>query len=214
MFSGAARPFPVELETLSPSDPSIRTALAQVRRWIPQPGQLQRRIVNRSPNHASVVLWVRAGDIRALLGADLEQTGQADEGWSAVISCHDDPILGHLFKVPHHGSINSDHPDVWERMLGRDAFAVVTPFAGGRVRLPKSSDLERLAARTSRLYCTIAGTGRPPRRDNAVERMMKTQLADRHVIDGQPGHVRVRWKISQDDSTSTVEVFNGAYSVS
>lgn len=212
-LSGADRSFPITLETLSPSNPTIRLALAEIRRLIPQPKQPQRRIVNRSPNHASVVLWVGAGPVRALLGADLEQTGRADEGWMAVVSCHQDNVRAHAFKVPHHGSQGSDHPDVWDKLLKDDTVAVVTPFAGGSVRLPKDSDLRRLAGRTSKLYCTAGGLGKPPNRDRAVERMMRDHLTERYIVAGQPGHVRVRWSTTSRDLAPKIETFNGAYHV-
>ena len=211
-LSGSDRSFPITLDTLSPSNPTIRLALAEIGKLIPQPGQPQRRIVNRSPNHASVVLWVSAGPVRALFGADLEQTGRVDEGWMAVVTCHQDNVRAHAFKVPHHGSTSSDHPDVWEKLLKEDTVAVVTPFAGGSVRLPKDSDLQRLSGRTTRLYCTAPGLGKPPSRDRSVERMMREHLTERHIVAGRPGHVRVRWAMSQD-ITPEIETFNGAYHV-
>jgi hypothetical protein len=210
-LSGTERPFPITLETLSPANPTIRLALSEIASLIPGEGEPQRRIVNRSPNHASVVLWVRAGPVRVLLGADLQQTGRKDEGWSAVVACHQDHVPGHLFKVPHHGSTNSDHPDVWDRMLTPDQVAVVTPFSGGRVRLPKDSDLERLSERTPRLYCTAASLGKPPKRDALVEKAMRRQLSERRILAGQPGHVRVRWSATEDNPAAQIETFNGAY---
>lgn len=176
------------LETLSPSNVSIKLALSEMANTLPQAGEPQRRIPNRSPNDTSVVLWIEAGHVRALLGADLEHAGRSGEGWMAVVACHQDTVPAQLFKVPHHGSTDSDHPEVWQRMLTENPVAVVTPFAGGNVRLPKDSDLERLSDRTSRLYCTTAGSGRPPSRDPAVERMMKLKTPKRRVIDKTRGH--------------------------
>jgi len=212
-LSGPMRSFPVRLETLSPSNVSIKLALSEMANILPKAGEPQRRIPNRSPNDTSVVLWVEAGHVRALLGADLEHAGRSEEGWMAVVACHQDTVPAQLFKVPHHGSTDSDHREVWQRMLTENPVAVVTPFAGGNVRLPKDSDLERLSDRTSRLYCTTAGSGRPPSRDPAVERMMKLKAPKRHVIGGRPGQVRVRWSVTNQDSGPVIEVFNGAYLV-
>lgn len=206
------RSFPVTLESLSPSNPTIRTALGEVEKFLPKVDEPQRRIVNSTPNRTSVVIWVKAGPIRALLGADLEHTSRNDDGWSAVLSTHRDDLPAHLFKVPHHGSPTSDNELVWKRMLQDDPMAVVTPFAGGTTRLPQPSDLERLLARTSKLYCTAAGQGRPPGRDTLVEREMRSQTTNRRVLTGNPGQVRVRWSPNRYDAPR-IETFNGAYQV-
>jgi hypothetical protein len=210
---GTGRPFPISLMTLSPSNPTIRLALTEIAGLLPKAGEPQRRVINRSPNHASVVLWVEAGGVRALLGADLEHANRTGEGWMAVIDCHQDTTPAQIFKVPHHGSTGADLPEVWKKMLGANPVAVVTPFTGGRVRLPKATDLDRLATRTARLYCTAAGAGKPPTRDAAVDRNMRLQLAKRSVIEGQAGHVRIRWSSTDHATIPAVEVFNGAYHV-
>jgi hypothetical protein len=77
-------------------------------------------------------------------------------------------------------------------MLAANPVAVVTPFTGGNVRLPKESDLERISARTSELYCTAVAAGKPPTREPAVEKSMRRPVADRRLIEGKPGHVRIR----------------------
>jgi beta-lactamase superfamily II metal-dependent hydrolase len=208
---GAGRPFPIALESLSPSDPTIRLALEEIKGLLPRADEPQLRIINRSPNHTSVVIWVKAGPIRALLGADLEHTASADQGWTAVLTSHRDTIPAQLFKVPHHGSPTSDNAKVWEQILENSPVAVVTPFASSR--LPKESDLERLSGRTPKLYCTATGLGKLPNRDPLVEKTMRRQLSERRIIAGQPGHVRVRWSTSKEGSAAQIETFNGAYLV-
>ena len=187
--------------------------MTEIGSLIPRAGELQRRIINRSPNRASVVLWIEAGAIRALLGADLEHTGSASEGWTAVVAARQDRNQAMAFKVAHHGSAGSDCPEVWAKMLADNPIAVVTPFNGGPTRLPKTSDIERLATRTPFLYCTAAGPGKPPTRGPAIERMMKRQAVERRVIEGRPGHVRIRWTVPGQEASPRIETFNGAYSV-
>ena len=210
-FPGQGRSFPFSLTALSPSDLSIKLALQEIAGLMPKAGGAQLRIPNRSPNHASVVLWVEAAGIRVLLGADLEQTGNAGEGWTAVVNCHQDTVPARFFKVPHHGSKGADHQDVWDKMLEPNPVAVITPFNAGNVRLPKESDLERLATRTDQLYCTNRGAGKSPARDRGIEREMRLQVPDRRVIEGQPGHVRIRFSTTDTASGPDVELFNGAY---
>jgi hypothetical protein len=205
------RSFPATVTALSPSDGTLALALAEISKLLPKTGDTQRRIPNLTPNHSSVVLWVEVGPMRALLGADLLQTGHAGEGWTAVLANHQDPNLAAFFKVPHHGSENADCPEVWNRMLVENSIAVVTPFSSGRP-LPKKSDLRRLSGRTTNLYCTAEGKGKTPRRENVVEKIMRRQVKERRVIEGRPGHVRVRWSLSAPVAP-TVDLFNGAYRV-
>jgi Metallo-beta-lactamase superfamily len=210
------RPFPVSITALSPSDATLKLALMEISKLIPKAGEAQRRITSRSPNHSSVVLWVEAGPMRVLLGADLEHTGNAGEGWMAVLQCHEhrqeaEPAA--LFKVPHHGSSNADCPDVWPKMLKDSPIAVVTPFNGGRVRLPREADLNRLKERTPSLYCTALGVRKAPRRDAVVEKMMRLELAERRVITGRAGQVRVRWSLTSHQAEPVVDLFDGAYRV-
>ncbi len=207
------RHFRATVTALSPSDGTIKLAITDIGQLLPKTGDRQRRITNLPANHTSVVLWVEAGPIRALLGADLEQTGEVGEGWTAVVASHKDPQSAAFIKVPHHGSANADCPDVWERMLLDNPIAVVTPFTGGSTRLPKQSDLHRLSARTSNLYCTAEGAGKEPPRDSVVEKMMRQQLTERRVIEGQAGHVRVRWSLNNQRSIPVIETFHGAYRV-
>lgn len=204
---------PVTLTSLSPSDPMITSAMKEILKLLPKAGEPQERIVESSPNHASVVLWLEAGDTRVLLGADLEHTNRNNEGWMGVIAQHKVTPPALVFKVPHHGSSNAHFSEVWTKLLTPDPLAVVTPFARGSVRLPRDSDLERLAKHTHNLFCTSRGAGKPPIRDAATERWIKTQVKDRRVIEGQPGHVRIRLPIQNGPVTPSIELFNGAYRV-
>jgi hypothetical protein len=211
-LSASGRAFPITLESLSPSDATIRLALAQIKGLLPKVGEPQRRVINRTPNHTSVVIWVEAGPVRVLLGADLEHTTHSDQGWTAVLASRHHKHPANLFKVPHHGSPTSDNALVWQQMLRQDPVAVVTPFAA-RVRLPQESDLKRLSAQTGRLYCTARGLGKPPNRDPLVEREMRRQVSQRRILAGQPGHVRVRWSATESDPAAHIETFNNAYHV-
>ena len=204
------RSFPVKIIALSPSDATITLAHAEIASLIPKPGQRQIRIPSVSANHTSVALWIEVGPLRVLLGADLLHSDQPGEGWSAVLANHRAGETARLLKVPHHGSTNADCPDVWTRMLDVNPIAVVTPFSSG-TPLPKRSDLQRLGGRTENLYCTSKGGGKEPPRPALVGKMMRERLIGRHVVEGQPGHVRVRWPLYTDEAKPNVEVFNGAY---
>jgi hypothetical protein len=211
-LSSQKRSCPAVVRALSPSDGTVRLALGDIATLIPKAGEVQRRITNRAPNCTSVVVWVEMGARRALLGADLEHTGRSRDGWTAVLGSHNDPCRATVYKVPHHGSINADCPEVWTRMLIKNPIAIVTPFTSGKP-LPTSSDIQRMRTRTSRLFCTSSGPGRPPARDAIVEKEMRRNVTNRRVVDGAPGHVRVRWPAADGEVEPSVELFHYAYLV-
>jgi hypothetical protein len=50
------------------------------------------------------------GDIALLLGADLEETGEEDTGWSVIVASTERPHgKASIFKIPHHGSETAHH---------------------------------------------------------------------------------------------------------
>jgi hypothetical protein len=176
---------------------------------MPNEGETQRRIPNISPNKSSVVLWVAAGAQSALLGADLEHSARAEEGWLAVLNAREMERKADIFKVPHHGSPNADCPEVWRALLNPSPIAVITPFSSGK-RLPQAADLKRILERTPDLYCT-AGSGRkPPRRDPTVEKAVRD--IQRYAVDGRPGHVRIRAPLD-GTAPASVELFHGVFKV-
>lgn len=207
---GAGR-FPVRIIALSPSDLTKRLAMEDFAQQLPKAGDSQTRLTSRNENHASVALWIEAGPLRALLGADLEHTANPRTGWKAVLTCHEGSRpdqLAAFLKVPHHGSKTAEVPEMWTTMLEANPIAVVTSFTPSG--LPGKADLRRLDKRTTRLYQTTLGTGKPPSRDPSVERMMKQVVKDRQVVSGKSGHVRVRWPIGGNAMAPAIEVFNGA----
>lgn len=205
----AKRSFAASITALSPSDSTLALAHAEIAKLIPKAGELQQRITGITPNHTSVVLWVEAGPLRALLGADLLHKTHPGEGWNAVLASHTGRYVSGFFKVPHHGSANADCPEVWARMLTKNPIAVVTPF--NSASLPKDGDLHRLASRTTNLYCTAKGTTKKPSRDPVVEKIMRRQVTERRVIEGRPGHIQVRWSVSNPGEAPTIELSDGAY---
>ena len=202
--------FPAKVTALSPSDGTIKLFLDDIGKLLPQAGQPQQRLANQTPNQTSVALWVEVGVRRVLLGADLEHSGRAGEGWLAVLESFQETTLADLFKVPHHGSPNADCPEVWQRLLIADPVSVLTPFTSGR-GLPQPGDVARLRGRTTNLYCTALPKAKLPKRDSMVEKKLRERT--RIAVDGKLGHVRVRWSAVDPVATPVVELFDGAYRV-
>jgi hypothetical protein len=198
----------VAISSLSPSDGTTRKAITQFGSLIPREGAILGSIPDQPENHTSIALWLNLGTRRVLLGADLEHTGRDGEGWLAVLSSKQDAGKAGIYKVPHHGSSNGDYDAIWEELLGNQPFAVVTPFSSGK-KLPQPSDISRLLTRTDNLYCTASGSKALPRRDNNVERELRGMT--RRAVEGDSGHVRLRWTSSESEEAIRVELFNGAY---
>jgi len=207
---------PVIVRALSPSDSTTISSITQLIGINPHNAQMRRRVPNIRPNNTSVVLAIRVGLHSILLGADLEEQGEASLGWSAIVNEFDPTGDKHQgFKVPHHGSSNGHHDGIWRNMLINRAWAVTTPFVNGNVRLPSEADCQRILKYTSESYITA-----PPRpakykdSNKTVEKMVKSRASSVHLIPGRYGHVRLRKGISEAaDSPWRVELFGDATSV-
>lgn len=83
----------------------------------PEEKETKRRAAAISPNDASVAIYsLINGEHAILLGADLEETPH--KGWSNVLLVKQSlDVKAKVFKIPHHGSKNAHHQDVWARLL-------------------------------------------------------------------------------------------------
>jgi beta-lactamase superfamily II metal-dependent hydrolase len=203
------REFTAEITALSPSDMTVKMALNKIAGLIPSFDQPQRRVTNRPPNEASVVLLIEVGNRRALFGADLEHSGRPEEGWLAILNSSQTAQHADIFKVPHHGSPNADCSEVWQKLLVPDPIAILTPFTAGR-GLPQEEDLARLLRRTPNLYCTAEPRAVLPKRaDKVVTKMLRHRT--RTAIDGELGQVRLRWSATDTTAAPQIEMFHGAF---
>lgn len=111
-----------EIHSLSLSDAETQRAILNLPRALEK--QTKRRAFARNPNHFSVVLWLKIGNVRVLLGADLEETGVPTQGWQAIVGdTTRPPGKASAFKVPHHGSTTGYHQPVWEQLLEQNCHA-------------------------------------------------------------------------------------------
>jgi hypothetical protein len=201
----------VELWSLSPSSASITRSLQEFAEMVPVINSGKGHLPRQKANDVAVALFLQVGDFRVLLGSDLQSDTASDRGWRAVIAWTARPQeRAHIFKVPHHGSRNAHHSDVWQLMLEKSPVAVITPFASGVEPLPKDTDRQRIVSLTERAYCTAPSRGwSAPRKGQPVDRVLqerKLRAIDPKVV----GHIRVRRRF-QGESDFRVEMFDGAY---
>jgi beta-lactamase superfamily II metal-dependent hydrolase len=204
---------PSFVEALSPSDASVQLSQLAIAKLLPQVNTNKRAVPPPNPNHASVVLWVGVADTRLLLGADLQETGNPETGWTAVLDhCDMRGAPASIFKVAHHGSENGDQPRVWEEKLVEDAWALVAPNVQGGYRLPRDSDRDRLRDRTANAYLTAPADRQRRKRDEAVETTL-TEFGISPVLADPPmGQVRLR-RETGDSAPWSVELFGPALSL-
>lgn len=187
-----------DLFALSPSDTSIEKAIREFAATWGHISKGEQRLILERPhrNHNSIALWVRFKGQRILLGSDLEVTGDSDTGWAAVPKCNLFPDQkARIFKIPHHGSPNGDHGTIWEQLVVSETpVLAMTSYSRGRNPRPSETDLNRLLARTTELYCTTLPRTSLPHRDPTVERTIKEVAKKRWPIRKNLGHIRIRWK--------------------
>lgn len=172
---------------LSPVSRSFTAAMLGIADLVPKAGGEPLGVPKVSPNEVSMALWVEAGGIRALLGADLER-GQ--RGWAAVVKSQGRPRgKAHVVKVPHHGSAGAHEPGVWQQMLQSQPHTVLAPYSPSR--LPGTQDITRLQnLSTSRWWTAGPGARKSGTRPRVVERVTSEHRV--RAVEGKPGQVRLR----------------------
>lgn len=185
----------VTVESLSPSDAAVSQAVASFAILAQDQISARKHISPLSQNHASVVLWIGIGDQHFLFGADLEVTKNSDIGWLAILASPYFSDKANVFKVPHHGSQNGDHEDIWLRLLEPHPIAVLTPYRRGRYMLPTGADIKRLLLRTPNLYLTAPSISRRTKWRGVEKQFVELMTKDMTEYSSGWGHVRLRRNI-------------------
>lgn len=212
------RPHPslqARVVALSPSPAAMAVMQTRIQqKLLPKQGRRRLRVPSLEENDGSVVLSVHIGSAALLLGADLEERGQAGLGWQVILD-EDRGNNGRYegFKVPHHGSVNGFHPDLWKRLMHEEtAWGALTPYNRGK-KLPTAIDCERILADTPRAFIT-APPGLPRFRhpDRTVQKTMAEATLSIGNEPGRQGHVRLRREASLPAASTEwkVELFGEA----
>lgn len=208
-FGNSHSQYECSIHSLSPSDAAILGAYLDIDRLLPAVKEPKRRIMSTTPNHAAVALWVSIGNHNILLGSDLEETNESNTGWSVIVSSTTRPIgKASFFKIPHHGSCNAHHPQVWTEMLEEKPIAVLTPYEKGNHKLPTREDVNRICSLTDKAYSTATiGRNQTVKRDRIVEKTIRETVRNIRQLHISMGHVRLRTKIHSD---WRIEIFGDA----
>lgn len=210
-------PLLMSIRCLSPSDSAILATTSRLFSAVAESAKTRRRLPNLEENDTSVVLSVEAAGHRVLLGGDLHVRADRSFGWLAVVDeLADENTRHHAFKVPHHGSPTSDHEEIWTKLATNQAYAVTTPFVGGRVRLPSVPDCERILSRTSNAFLSAPPVpARYRDSDKTVEKTVLEVTRFVQLVPGKFGQVRLRKHVDEPSDTPwRVELFGSALSMS
>jgi hypothetical protein len=163
---------------------------------MPNLKETKRRATPRRPNHLAVALWIEAGPEAILLGSDLEETNDSKTGWSVIVESSERPEgSAGVFKVPHHGSATGHNDAIWDKMIAKGAYAILTPFVHAGTNLPTETDIGRIKSRTPLTYITSRFEARAPvRRDPVVERTVRETVGRIRTAEPKTGHIRLRKK--------------------
>ncbi len=189
-----------EIVALSPSSPMCLQAIASLSNLMPKAGDQKRRVIAPSCNETAVVLWIQVGNRKMLLGADLEETASSQGEWTRLMVHATGRSGAEVFKVPHHGSQNGDHPNIWNTLLTSNPVAVLTPYSKLTNPLPTAADIVRLKTNTSNAAITRRPTGTPSiSRTGARNKMILQSTRKYRPVPMSTGRIRLRAPIFGND---------------
>lgn len=196
-----------ELWALSPSPATVMKGHVDVSKLFPQMWALKNALRESAPNHIAVAMHFRAGPHTVILGSDLEEEGDPQTGWTAILSStKKPPQRASLYKVSHHGSATGHHDRLWTDLLHLGPVSVLTPFT--RSRLPRETDMERLRGLSSRVYVTSRMARAEVKRRGAVQKMTAGKKLS--IVSGLAGVVRCRIDTSDPAANWSVEMEGSA----
>lgn len=176
LFSKTYKNLNIRISSLSPSYKANTDFEVELTKLLDEKSQSNIKIPYKSPNDKSVVLLLELGNYSILLGADLEVKQNDDYGW-LNITRHSRLIPGTrkstLFKIPHHGSENGYHKEIWENLLEPKPDALITPFSSSN--LPNKEYVELYNDLTNSLNFTSTPkiSNKAKKRERSVEKLVK-----------------------------------------
>ena len=156
LYSTHWKEIKIEIYSFSPSDLSSNIFDIEISTLIKDYSALNKKIISQSPNNRSVVLLLKLGKRNVLLGADLEVGENPRLGWLDIIN--NSQVIktsekSGYFKIPHHGSTNGYHHEIWGKLLVEKPLATLTPW-NKKDKLPKKEMLTKYKQLASELYMT------------------------------------------------------------
>ena len=203
-----------EVISLSPSDFTMQAFDKEISTLITEYGPSSKKIINKTPNEKSVVILLKMGVHRALLGADLEVKKNNNEGWLHILD--KSQVIDKkstLFKISHHGSSNAYHERIWVELLEKNSLSKLTPWNKNK-KLPEPEMLKKYVNHTNFLYMTSRiSTDKPKSRDRSIEKAIKKLGIKIKEVKFSAGMVRCRINIKDEKDTWHTSLFENAFHV-
>lgn len=203
-----------EFISLSPSDYTVSCFNQEISTLMETFGAPNTKIQIKSPNSKSVVLFAKIGPHRAILGADLEVTNNVNEGWLDIIQ--NSQVIdkkSSLFKIPHHGSLNGYHEDIWIKLLVPNPISKLTPWNKNN-KLPNADMLIKYSSLSERLFMTSPIiSDKPKKREKQIEKLIGRLKYKLREVKYKKGIIRCRVNILEENSTWETSLFEHAFHV-
>jgi hypothetical protein len=201
-----------QIISLSPSDLTKENFNKDISTLFSDFGENNRIVINE-PNSNSVVLLLKLGYHRAILGADLEVVDNPKLGWLDILDNHENIFdkKASMLKISHHGSQNGYHERIWIELLVENSLAKLTPYNKG-YKLPQTDMLRKYSDHTNNLYTTAKLPDRdtPKKRDNQTEKIIRFANSTVREIKYNLGIIRSRIDLNQEQQLWDTKVFGSA----
>lgn len=206
-----------EIYSLSPSDLTVHEFDQEISDLITEYGEKSnKKVVVNPPNDKSVALYIKAGNERILLGADLEVSKNPLKGWLDVINNSqvvDRENKASIFKISHHGSENGYHKDMWVELVNANAISKLTPY--NKSSLPEDKMLKVYNSHTQNLYITSKLSSSKAKKrdsvDSSIVKFSKEVRPSLKEIRFSMGVIRSRMNHTESIPSWKTEIFGEAY---
>lgn len=176
LYTAKVQDIPLNIYSLSPSDLSVKNFNIQLSDYFNIASQSNVKLLNSKPNDKSVVILVQFGCHNVLFGADLEVKIEENLGWLDIIN--NSQVIkavgkSSYFKIPHHGSQNGYHDQIWENLITKNPISTLTIWRKLK-RLPDDHMIDVYKNLSNELYITssLEGGKKPKNRGNKITKII------------------------------------------
>lgn len=154
LYATSYKSVDIKVWSLSPSEKAMKNYDLEISEYFQNFSESNIKLPKLTPNDKSVVILLELGKHIAILGADLEvKLKDPDLGWLDIV--HNSVVVkstgkAKYFKIPHHGSKNGYHDDIWNILLDAMPIGCLTP--SNRHSLPRKLMIDKYSSLTSELY--------------------------------------------------------------
>lgn len=125
----------------------------------------------------------------------MEESNDEELGWSVIVSSPEKPKgKASIFKIPHHGSKTAHNEMVWQQMVTKSNYVILSPYNHGVKKLPSPKDLQRIMFYTDHAYTTSKFKMPAYKKERApsVVRTIRETVGKIRTLQPSTGWVRLR----------------------